>query len=136
MSEPLYVDRYRVTKVCIDGYTDKVPEGRIYQYNSEFEEGICFHSTIDFLNRMERIMKAINFPDYQECRTFQQTGEMEIVKPSPETKRIGQRATFVVKVLFRQHNSWQGTVMWCEKNTEESFRSVLEFLSLIDSALM
>lgn len=76
MSKTLNVDRYRVTKVCLDGYTDKVLEDRIYQYNCEFEEGICFHSTIDFPNRMDRIMKALNFPNYQEYRTLQYTGEI------------------------------------------------------------
>ena len=80
-------------------------------------------------------MKITHCPDYQEYRTFHQNGERELVKPSPETKRIGQKATFVIKVLFCQLNSWQGTVMWCEKNKEERFRSVLELLVLMDSAL-
>ena len=135
MSEPLYGNQYRLSKICVDRYTNKVLEGRIYQYNSEFEAGICFHSTIDFLNRMESIMKAMHFPDYQECRTFQEIGEIEVVQPSPETKRKGQKATFVVKILFRQHTSWQGTVLWCEKDKEESFRSVLELLYLMDSTM-
>ena len=135
MSEPLYGNQYRITKVCIDGYKDKVLEGRIYQYNSEFEGGICFHSTIEFLKHMESIMKKTHFPDFQECRVFQKTEGMDIVQPSPECKRMGQRATFVVNILFRQHTSWQGTVTWCEKNHEQSFRSVLEMLFLIDSAI-
>ena len=135
MSEPLYGNQYRITKVCIDGYKDKVLEGRVYQYNSEFNGGICFHSTIEFLKRMESIMEKTNFPVFRECRAFHKTGEMDIVQPTPECKRMGQRATFVVKILFRQHTSWQGTVTWCEKNHEQSFRSVLELLFLIDSAI-
>jgi len=135
MSEPLYGNQYRITKVCIDGYKNKVLEGRIYQYNSEFEGGMCFRSTFEFLKHMESIMKKTHFPDFQECRAFQKTAEMGIVQPSPECKRKGQRATFAVNVLFRQHTSWQGTVTWCEKNQEQSFRSVMELLFLLDSAL-
>ena len=44
-------------------------------------------------------------------------------------------ATFKVKVLFRQNASWQGKIEWIEENMETSFRSVLEFVKLIDSAL-
>lgn len=135
MSEPLCVGRYRITKVCIDGYTDKVPEGRIYQYNSEFEEGICFHSTIEFLKYMEWIMEESRDPNYQEYRTFQQTEQMKVIKPLPESKSMGKKGTFVVKILFKQHTSWQGTVKWCEKEQEISFRSGLELLFLMDSAL-
>ncbi len=134
MREPLYGEQYKITKICIDGYKNSVLEGRLYQYNPEFEEGICFHSAIEFLKYMELIMKETHFPELQECRTFQQTEEMELVKPSPTFKKTGERATFVVKILFRQHTSWQGTVLWCEKEKEMSFRSVLELLLLIDSA--
>ena len=80
-------------------------------------------------------MKKTNFPDFRECRAFLKTGEMDTVQPSPECKRMGQGATFVVNILFRQHTSWQGTITWCEKNHEQSFRSVLELLNLMDSAL-
>jgi len=47
----------------------------------------------------------------------------------------GAKATFELKILFRQHTSWQGTVVWREKKTEHSFRSVLELVLLLDSAL-
>lgn len=134
MSELVYGDRYRITKVCIDGYSNKVLEGRIYQYHSRYEDGICFRSTIEFLRYMELIMKEMHLPELQECRTFQQTEEMELVNPPSTIQKGGKRATFVVKILFRQHTSWQGTVLWCEKEKEMSFRSVLELLLLIDSA--
>lgn len=135
MNKPLYGNQYRISKVCVDSYTDRVLEGRIYQYNSEFEDGICFRSTIEFLNYMEFIMKTTHFPDYQECRAFQKSGEMQIVQPSSESKKKGQMGTFVVKMLFRQHTSWQGTVLWCEKDKEVCFRSALELLRLMDSTM-
>ena len=43
--------------------------------------------------------------------------------------------TFAVRILFRQNASWQGSVTWLEGNREESFRSVLELIFLMDSAL-
>ncbi|MBQ6876068.1 MAG: hypothetical protein IJN46_07520 [Lachnospiraceae bacterium] len=47
----------------------------------------------------------------------------------------GIKATFSVQILFRQNASWQGSVLWVERKIEESFRSVLELLLLIDNAL-
>ncbi|MBR2009616.1 MAG: hypothetical protein IJ936_05780 [Peptococcaceae bacterium] len=44
-------------------------------------------------------------------------------------------ATFKVKVLFRQGASWQGKVEWVEEGMETSFRSALELVKLMDSAL-
>ena len=49
--------------------------------------------------------------------------------------RRGELATFIVKVLFRQHSSWQGSVVWQEEKCEEPFRSVLELVLLLESAL-
>jgi len=37
--------------------------------------------------------------------------------------------------MFRQHASWQGGVLWVEGKAEQSFRSALELILLMDSAL-
>jgi hypothetical protein len=47
----------------------------------------------------------------------------------------GKLATFSLRILFRQNASWQGSITWCEGRSEESFRSVLELLMLMNSAL-
>ncbi|MBR5319858.1 MAG: hypothetical protein IKU46_09740 [Peptococcaceae bacterium] len=51
---------------------------------------------------------------------------------SPNQEAI---ATFKVKVLFRQGASWQGKVRWTDEGKEVSFRSALELVKLMDSAL-
>lgn len=45
------------------------------------------------------------------------------------------KATFVIKVLFRQNATWQGKIQWVEKNKTQSFRSDLEMLKLMDEAM-
>ena len=45
------------------------------------------------------------------------------------------RETFVVQVLNAQNATWQGTVTWTDGKKSQSFRSALELLKLIDSAL-
>lgn len=45
------------------------------------------------------------------------------------------RATFVVKILNTQNATWQGTIDWMDGRRSEAFRSALELIKLIDSAL-
>ena len=47
----------------------------------------------------------------------------------------GKRETFVVRVLCRQNNTWQGEVLWAEQNEKQYFRSALELMELMDSAM-
>jgi len=44
-------------------------------------------------------------------------------------------ATFKIEVLFRQNQSWQGKILWLEDKSETCFRSVLEFVMIIDGIL-
>ena len=45
-----------------------------------------------------------------------------------------ESGTFLVKILFRQRETWQGQVTWAEENKTVSFRSALELLRLLDEA--
>ena len=54
----------------------------------------------------------------------------------PETENEnGKVGTFRIRIMFRQNSSWQGNITWLDGKMEESFRSVLELLILMDSAL-
>ncbi len=44
-----------------------------------------------------------------------------------------QRASFLVKILYRQNSDVQGTINWLEESQTISFRSADELLALIDS---
>ena len=55
---------------------------------------------------------------------------------SPTLKQQeGALATFALRIIFRQNSSWQGSITWLEAGREQSFRSVLELIFLMDSAL-
>ena len=43
------------------------------------------------------------------------------------------KATFVVRILYRENQSWQGQITWAETNETRPFRSVLELMKLMDS---
>lgn len=56
-----------------------------------------------------------------------------VTKEETMNKHQGEKATFVVRIQYRQNASWQGQVTWAEKNKTVPFRSALELLKLIDS---
>lgn len=133
MNMPTGENMFRETLICIDSYDHKVLSGRII--SPYYEGSISFESTIEFLLSMESILEEMNWPQsFSSIRSFKTTEDM--AKPvSYEYIKEGKLATFYLRVLFRQNASWQGSVVWHEKMKVESFRSVLELITLMDSAL-
>ncbi len=43
--------------------------------------------------------------------------------------------TFIVKIVNRQHSTWQGSVTWVEEGRTQNFRSALELMKMIDGVL-
>ena len=116
MNGSMWGNQYRTTVVCIDEYQNSVPVGRVY--NSAMGTGFTFQSTMEFLKKTDALLDQMKFPQpFSVNRVF---------SPLP---------TFVLRILFRQNASWQGSVTWVEQKQEESFRSVFELLLLMDSAL-
>ena len=48
---------------------------------------------------------------------------------------VGHKASFIVRVTRRQNATWQGSISWTERGVTKHFRSALELIKLIDSAL-
>ena len=121
------------TLVCLDSYRNGVPEGRIYDPLLGVE---TFKSMSQFLIKMEAMLDEAQMPQsYTAKRTFPTFTEPLDFDAAPVHLRRGEEATFEVQVLFRQHTSWQGVITWLEEQMEQSFRSVLELILLMDSAL-
>lgn len=120
--------------VCIDSYENSVLAGRFYSNGAERWE--TFGSAMDFLVKMESILDALNFPQsFNSIRHFNKKVIPESKEPDSGESGTGKIATFDIRVLFRQNASWQGSVKWLEGRQEESFRSVLELMLLVHSAL-
>ena len=43
--------------------------------------------------------------------------------------------TFIVKIEFCQHETWQGKGIWGEENKAERVRSALELVRIMDEAM-
>lgn len=121
------------TIVCLDSYHNGVPVGRIYGPQLGAAR---FQSLSQFLILMEELLEDTQMPQScTEVRTFPTVTSFLESDADPLQLRRGADATFEIQVLFRQHTSWQGVITWLEARMEQSFRSVLELILLMDSAL-
>ena len=49
--------------------------------------------------------------------------------------KSNSESTFVVKIKYQENATWQGSVHWVNQNVELPFRSALELIKLMDSAM-
>lgn len=133
MTQKVWGDMYRATTVCVDSYHANSLAGTFH--NPCQPEGIAFHSTTQLLLEIEAMLDRIEQPKaFSAARFFTKPPGTAGKKVHP-VQLHGNLATFRLRILFRQNASWQGSVIWLEGRQEQSFRSVLELLQLIHSAL-
>lgn len=127
-------NEYRTTMVCIDSYENAILAGRFY--NPYLKDGETFQSLTQFLLKMEHTLDTMNLPQsFTSVRAFAAPPNRSSASPPASEFLEGTLATFAVRILFRQNASWQGSIIWLEGEMEQSFRSVLELILLMDSAL-
>lgn len=123
----------RTTILCIDSYHQGILRGRFF--HPSIPNGRSFQSLTQFLLSMEQHLNHTDCPTaFTAPRVFLPPAKWDAT-PSDATHRVGELATFSLRILFRQNTSWQGSLIWLEGNQEQSFRSVLELITLLDSAL-
>ena len=131
--EPFRTHNY-AAQVCIDSYDNRVLCGRLQSAAWDGDEN--FSSLMDFFCKMEQLLdQMLPTQAFTTRRTFC------AVPPTVQPHHFsipgapGRLATFTVRILFRQNASWQGSILWREGGQEERFRSALELVLLMDSAL-
>ena len=136
----IYIQSPGTICICVDEYDHHSVLGRIYY--PENEKPVHFNEIGRLFIEIDRILDEIHFPESSTSgRSFKvpiQNRLKSKEKASMKKMKIqqkGGKGTFVVQVQFRQHATWQGKVLWAEKNETVNFRSALELLKLIDSAL-
>lgn len=134
-------------RVCVDGKKDGSLFGKVAGNGIKPQE---FHDITGLTRRIETVFDQLNYPEKAtEYRVFKRTAGQPAgsgangarekmakeVEKDTQVKSSGKKATFVVQVFYRQNATWQGQVVWSEKNQTKQFRSALELIKLIDSAV-
>jgi hypothetical protein len=135
-------NEYGSMLITIDSYEYKTLQGRVFDPALQQEK--AFANVMQFLLLIEDLLDLDldTCPQpYTALRRFWQASadkssyfESGFKKAAPNIS-FGKLASFRIKVIFRQNASWQGTLSWIEQGEEQSFRSVLELLLLLDNAL-
>lgn len=121
-----------IAVLSVDDYTEKIVTGSVWFCNDE--RAHPFQGLMQLLLLLDS--KAALTSD-KRCKRFarEERTDRETEAGKSADPRRGALATFRLRLLFRQNSSWQGLVSWVEGRQEESFRSTLELLMLLDSAL-
>ena len=147
-AERMYYSR-NVINLCMDAYGAEQQRGRLWsQYK---REPVPFTSLFEALERMEELYDALQYPFAStQIRSFlreigKERGPDEEGRPGREYPLVepfdkvighrGQDATFIIRVQYRQHSTWQGEVVWAEARKRSRFGSILELMKLIDRTM-
>ena len=120
--------------IYIDSYENGVPVGQFQ--NPCRGESVSFQSLTQLLMRLEQSLDVENIPQsFNKVRTFFPLTGYWLDAPDEARPKMGKMSTFAVQILFRRNASWQGTITWIDKQKTQNFRSVLELITLLNSAL-
>ncbi|MCR5403751.1 MAG: hypothetical protein K6E91_08055 [Butyrivibrio sp.] len=140
--------------LCIDGNENADYQGKLYHQYSD--DAIEFRGLTDAVIRTEELFDEWDFPQrgLAQRRFKKHTREekrpkpgadgddrlpIEIIRDEKGVRNVqnkkGALGTFIIQVRYRQRASWQGQVIWLEKNELMDFISVLELLKIIDSSM-
>ena len=129
-----------ILNLCIDDTRNGEGSGRIYHCYAK--EPILFANEYQMIRQMERFFESISYPPastkdrlFLERKDTALKEAVKVMDQSEITSKGGEKGTFIVHVQYRQNATWQGEVVWAEKKITKSFRSALELLKLMDSAL-
>ena len=130
-----FAPRGRNTSIVqVFSYEDKRLDGALQ--SMRLDEEFQFTSLMQFLALMDAIMDLDTHPQRSvEPRVFSAPTSNVLNAARWERQKVQPIATFRISVLFRQNASWQGTVLWVDRDMESQFRSALELIGLIDNAL-
>ena len=117
-----------------------------YFYTPLQEPAVPFASFADLVFLLEQQFEEIQLPQAAfQRRSFIPEEQKSPPQPlteaetyfteHPRGEKIPVLACFSVHVLYRQYGSWQGRAVWEDAHKIANFRSAIELLYLINSAL-
>jgi len=120
--------------VCVDQWSSSSCSGRFT--SAATGESGSFRDLTRLLLQMESCLNLQNQPQpFCILRQFTDRTDRWPSLEMPGRTRPGTLAAFHIRIRFRRNASWQGTVTWLERRETSHFRSALELLGLMDSAL-
>ena len=111
------------------------------------KDSVHFQGLIELIMIMEKIMQDMNIPKYDsKYRTLTTKKSLENMQLTYQDLTLSHYERYLdnsmtfpkesedifnIKVMYRQHNTWQGEIIWLNKKKTKFFRSALELLEMI-----
>lgn len=133
MYNPTHYDAHTF-QLFIDACGEGGPSGRFC--NPCLAESGSFQCMTQLIIKINECLDIHGAPQsFQAIRRFPVSHPAWTDRPCSTSTRPGNLANFTLQILFRRNASWQGTVTWLEAHQTQRFRSALELMTLINSAL-
>ena len=128
--------------ICVNERTHGEISGVIYHCYAK--EPMRFSNVVEMLKKMEDLFDHICFPQAStKTRSFYETPPAgRVIRPEKVVLQQdviqyrGTLGSFVTCVKFRQNSTWQGEIFWMEKGIKRQFTNTLDFIKILDNALM
>lgn len=105
----------------------------VLSYRNGVMDGYLQHPRLEEKEKIQSLSQMIlllnSLVDLEDC-----PGRCLPLIPM-EQGRDSAKSVFRIQVLFREHYSWQGRLIWQDEDREVVFRSVVELLQLFDEIL-
>lgn len=105
----------------------------VLSYRNGIMEGYLQHPRLAEKEKLQSLSQMIlllnSLVDLEDCPG----GCLPLIPMEQEKDR--SKSVFRIQVLFREHYSWQGRLIWQDEGWETVFRSVAELLQLFDEIL-
>ena len=102
-------------------------------YSNGIMDGYLQHPRLEGREKIQSLSQMVlllnSLVDLEDCPNC----SLPLV--SREQEADGKHSVFRIQVLFREHYSWQGRLIWQNENQEIVFRSVIELIQLFDEIL-
>ncbi len=105
----------------------------VLAYKNGIMEGYLQHPRLEARERLQSMSQLVllldSLQDLENC----------INSPLPlvrqECEGLDSIAVFYIQILFREHYTWQGRLIWENENREIVFHSAIELIQLLDEIL-
>lgn len=121
LREKMFPCQSREAVVTIQSYHDGIMDGYLQHPR------LARREKVQSLSQMILLLNSLI--DMEDCPN-----------PSPSLVPVNEEkkektAVFRIQILFREHYTWQGRLIWQDTNQEIVFHSAIELIQLIDEIL-
>lgn len=121
LREKMFPCQSREAVVTIHEYHDGIMDGYLQHPRLAGRERICS------LSQMVLLLNSLI--DMEDCPN----PSLPLVPVQREERETG--TSFRIQILFREHYTWQGRLIWQDRNQEVVFHSAIELIQLLDEIL-